>query len=194
MSERGTDLASAVGTRTAPVKKRPPRLLLVFDNAAPLEDAGTPPLAIGGEGNGRARGAGAGTRRGARGNDAAETRRRSGCRDAEVARTPRTGTKSPSTPREPHHHAPLSGEEKARVSRRRRETSAMVTWTAKQSSAHGPLSTRRRPAYHTYPVGRRRAERRERDAFASTNARRAHTCTTTRTSHDAFDSSRRVAG
>lgn len=65
-----TDLASAVGTRTAPVKKRrPPRLLLVSDNAAPLEDAGTPLLAIGGEGNGRALGEVPGLRsaRGARG-------------------------------------------------------------------------------------------------------------------------------
>lgn len=65
-----TDLASAVGTRTTPVKKRrPPRLLLVSDNAAPLEDAGTPLLAIGGEGSGRALGEVPGLRssRGARG-------------------------------------------------------------------------------------------------------------------------------
>ena len=55
------DLASAVGpgprapgvfsSAAAPAKKRrPPRLQLASDNAAPLEDAGTPLLALNGDG------------------------------------------------------------------------------------------------------------------------------------------------
>ena len=107
-----TDLASAVGTRTAPVKKRrPPRLLLVSDNAAPLEDAGTPLLAIGGEGNGRALGGCPGLRsaRGREGNDAAETRDGEvGRRDAGVARAHPARERSHHRSPPVHHHAPLA--------------------------------------------------------------------------------------